>query len=246
MTTKHDIPSYGRLRNARLDCLSSRRTARERLIAEHLPLVRRVARRYAGLGEPLEDLEQVGSIGLIKAVDRYDPARGIPFRSYALPTIRGEIGHYLRDRRTAVRVPSRLRALRGRVLRQRETLTHALGRTPRSAEIARAADVPEDAVSEALACEEVAAPVPLDEAFAGRSPASDVAALELERGEHRTVLAPGLDALDRRSRLIVYLRFFEGMTQADIAAELRISQMHVSRLLGAALETMRSAVEGDG
>jgi RNA polymerase sigma-B factor len=213
-------------------------SARDRLIAEHLPLVRRLARRYAGFGEPYEDLVQVGSVGLIKAVDRFDPARGVGFTTYAIPTILGEMGHYLRDCRTTVRVPSRLRELRSRLLRLVEELTPRLGRSPRLSELADAAAVDEETAIEALECERLAVSVPPPEGEDEPASYGD----DYEREEDRIALEPGLRVLDTRERWIVYLRFFEDLTQAEIARELGLSQMHVSRLLGRAIERMRREI----
>ena len=217
------------------------RSARERLIADHLPLVRKLARRYAGFGEPYEDLVQVGSVGLIKAVDRFDLARGVEFTAYAIPTILGEIGHYLRDCRTTVRVPSRLRELRSRLLHLVEELTPRLGRSPRISELALAAAVDEETAIEALECERLAVSVPVP--GAAEEPAAAVD--EYEREENRIALEPGMRILDTRERWIVYLRFFEDLTQAEIARELGVSQVHVSRLLGRAIDRMRREIVSD-
>jgi RNA polymerase sigma-B factor len=220
------------------------RSARDRLIAEHMPLVRALAHRYAGRGEPFEDLVQVGSVGLIKAVDRFDPGRSVEFTAYAIPTILGEIGHYLRDCRTTVRVPSRLRELRARLLRVIEELTQTLGRSPRMSELAAAAKVDEETVIEALESERVTA-APLEEADTSELGADETAYGEYEIQENRLALRAGIGVLDRRERWIVYLHFFEGLNQSEIADGLGISQMHVSRLLARAIETMRSQIVSD-
>jgi RNA polymerase sigma-B factor len=218
------------------------RSARDRLIADQLPLVRKLARRYAGSGEPYEDLVQVGSLGLIKAVDRFDPGRGVEFTTYAIPTILGEIGHYLRDCRTTVRIPSRLRELRTQLLRLVEELTPRLGRSPRISELAAAAAIDEETTIEALECERVAVPLPAAETDE-EQPQNSVDVFERE--ENWLALEPGMRVLGTRERWILYLRFFEDLTQAEIAHELGLSQMHVSRLLGRAIDRMRQEIASD-
>src|ERR687891_708269 len=180
--------------------------AREQALVVLMPLVRALASRYAGRGEPLEDLVQVGALGLIKAVDRFDVDRGVEFSSYAVPTIVGEIRRHFRDKAWAMHVPRRLKELSVRLSRVLDELTTELGRSPTIAELG----------------------------------ADDSGFAEVEDG---SLVAAGLDALDERERRIVELRFFEEKTQSQIAAEVGISQMHVSRLLRSALATMRGRIE---
>ena len=222
--------------------------ARDRALVELMPLVRALASRYAGRGEPLEDLVQVGSIGLIKAVDRFDVDRGVDFPSYAVPTIVGEIRRHFRDKAWAMHVPRRLKELSLRLSRVLDQLTNELGRSPTIAELAAAAGVEEEEAIDALDSMNAYSTRPLDAPFDDSSDdslseklgADEAGYVEVEDG---TLLAAGLDALDERERRIVELRFFDELTQSQIASEIGISQMHVSRLLRRALTTMRGRIE---
>lgn len=207
--------------------------ARQRLVELHLPLVSALARRYRGRGEPLEDLEQAGVVGLLAAIERFDPGRGHDLRAFAVPTVDGEIRRHLRDRAPAVRAPRRIHELRSSLPAIRRELGGRLGRSPTRAELARASGArPEDvdAASGPLV-------VPLE---ASEAAAADE---ELLAAEDRVALARALAALDRRERRIVALRFAGGLSQARIAARLGISQVHVSRLLHHALETLRRELD---
>jgi RNA polymerase sigma-B factor len=227
------------------------RKARDELVAELMPLVRALARRYAGRGEQLDDLIQVGAIGLIKAIDRYDPSRGAELTTYAIPTIVGEIKRHFRDKGWSVHVPRGLKELNLRLSRRIESLTASLGRSPTIAELAVAEDVSEEEVVEALetgmayAAQSLSAPVLAADEPSDLQTISAIASVDpgFETTEDRVVLAAGLRALDERERRILMLRFFDGLTQSQIAAEVGISQMHVSRLIRKALETMRSEIE---
>jgi RNA polymerase sigma-B factor len=221
---------------------------REQALVELMPLVRALAARYAGRGEPLEDLVQVGSVGLIKAFDRFDVDRGVDFASYAVPTIVGEIRRHFRDKAWAMHVPRRLKELSLRISRLLDELTIELGRSPTVAELAEAAGVDEEDVVDALDSSNAYSTRSLDAPF--EDGGADILAEKLGSGEagygeieDGTLIESGLDALDERERRIVELRFFEEMTQSQIAAELGISQMHVSRLLRRALATMRGRLE---
>lgn len=225
-------------------------SARDALVEAHMPLVWSIARRYAGRGEYLDDLVQVGSIGLIKAIDRFDLSREVEFTTYAIPTIVGEIKRHFRDRVWLVTVPRRLKELYFRLPRIMQTLTADLGRSPTYAELAAAAGVDEEAVIEAMAVGRAYS----TRSLAGGSADGDGSAadpLELipevdgafEVSEDRVVLAAGLQALEPRERLIVHMRFFAGMTQSQIAAEIGISQMHVSRLIRKSLDTLQDEIE---
>jgi RNA polymerase sigma-B factor len=222
--------------------------ARERVLVELMPLVRALATRYAGRGEPLEDLVQVGSIGLIKAVDRFDVDRGVDFASYAVPTIVGEIRRHFRDKGWAMHVPRRLKELSVRLSRVLDQLTNELGRSPTIAELAAAAGVEEEEALDALdamnayATRSLHAPFDegSDDTLSEKLGRADAGYAEVEDG---ALVAAGLDALDERERKIVKLRFFDEMTQSQIASEIGISQMHVSRLLRRALATMRGRIE---
>ena len=223
--------------------------ARERLIEQYLPLVRSLARRYSYRGEQLEDLVQVGCIGLIKAIDRFDIDRGVELTTYATPNIIGEIKRHFRDKGWSIRVPRGLQELNVRLSHLLEELTVQLERSPTIPELAKAAGVDEEDVLEALESGQAYATLSLS-APSGGDDDSDLDPLEslgtIEHGyevsEDRAVLAPGLAALDERERRILHLRFFEGLTQSQIAEQIGISQMHVSRLIRRSLEKMREEI----
>ena len=217
------------------------------MLIELMPLVRALASRYAGRGEPLEDLVQVGSLGLIKAVDRFDVDRGVEFTSYAIPTVVGEIRRHFRDKAWAMHVPRRLKELSLRVSHLLDELTTELGRSPTIAELAGAAGVEEEDVVDALdsmnayTTRSLHAPFEEggDDSLSDKLGTEETGYAEVEDG---SLVAAGMDALDERERQIVELRFFEEMTQSQIAAEIGISQMHVSRLLRRALATMHGRI----
>ena len=222
--------------------------ARDRLVENLMPLVRSLAARYAGRGEQLEDLVQVGAIGLIKAIDRFDTDRGVELTTYAVPTIVGEIRRHFRDKAWAVHVPRRLKELNVRLSRLLDQLTTDLGRSPTIAELAVAAGVEEEDVIDALESSQAYTARPLSTPVDGEGDGDLLDTLGAdERGyddvEDGSLVQAGLSALDERERRIVELRFFDGLTQSQIAAEIGISQMHVSRLLRRALETMRGTLE---
>jgi RNA polymerase sigma-B factor len=225
--------------------------AREKLIEQYLPLVRSLARRYSYRGEQLEDLVQVGCIGLIKAIDRFDIDRGVELTTYATPNIIGEIKRHFRDKGWSIRVPRGLQELNVRLSHLVEDLTVQLERSPTIAELAKAAGVEEEEVLEALESGQAYATLSLSAGGGGGSDdGSDLDPLEslgeleheYEVSEDRAVLAPGLRALDDRERRILHLRFFEGLTQSQIAQQVGISQMHVSRLIRRALEKIRDEI----
>ncbi len=223
--------------------------ARERLIEQYLPLVRSLARRYSYRGEQLEDLVQVGCIGLIKAIDRFDIDRGVELTTYATPNIIGEIKRHFRDKGWSVRVPRGLQELNVRLSRLVEDLTVQLERSPTVPELAKAAGVDEEEVLEALETGQAYATLSLSAPTSGEEsddldPLESLGELEheYEVSEDRAVLAPGLRVLDDRERRILHLRFFEGLTQSQIAQQVGISQMHVSRLIRRALEKIRDEI----
>ncbi len=224
------------------------RNARDRALVELMPLVRALASRYAGRGEPMDDLVQVGYVGLIKAVDRFDVDRGVEFSSYAVPTVVGEIRRHFRDKAWAMHVPRRLKELSVRLSRVLDELTNELGRSPTVAELAEATGADEEEVIDALdsanAYSTRSLHTPFDDG-AGDTLADRLGSEDsgFEEIEDSSLVAAGLDALDERERRIVELRFFEEMTQSQIAAEVGISQMHVSRLLRQALAVMRGRIE---
>jgi RNA polymerase sigma-B factor len=222
--------------------------AREEVLVELMPLVRALASRYAGRGESLEDLVQVGSIGLIKAVDRFDVDRGVDISSYAVPTIVGEIRRHFRDKAWAMHVPRRLKELSVRLSRVLDELTNQLGRSPTIAELAAAVNEEEEDVIDALDSANAYSTRSLNAPFddGGDDYLGDKLGTEdagFSEVEDSALVQAGLAALDDRERQIVELRFFEEMTQSQIAAEIGISQMHVSRLLRRALATMRGRID---
>ena len=224
--------------------------ARDRLIEDMIPLARSLARRYAGRGEQLDDLEQVASVGLIKAIDRFDLDRDVELMTYVFPTVVGELKRHFRDRAWSVTVPRRLKELHYRLSRLLEELTANLGRSTTIAELAAEAGVQEEEVVEALeggrAYASRSLTSSLDSDDGGEGELIDLLEDE-ERGyedaENRQLLASGLRALEERERRIVQLRFVEGLTQSQIAVEVGLSQMHVSRLIGRALMKLSEELE---
>jgi RNA polymerase sigma-B factor len=222
----------------------ARRDIRDQLVTMHLPLVEHLARRFRDRGESHEDLVQVGTIGLIKAVDRFDVDRGVEFSTYATPTIVGEIKRHFRDRGWAIRVPRRLQEMRLLLNRGTADLTQQLGRSPTVAELAKHLGITEDEVLEGLESAQAYATTSLDGGENSDDGASVAATLgtvdtELEGVENRESLRPLLQALPEREQRILQLRFFENKTQSEIAREVGLSQMHVSRLLSKTLATLR-------
>ena len=223
---------------------------RERLVEQHIGLVEFLARRFRNRGEPLEDLVQVGTIGLLKAIERFDLEREVEFSTYATPTIVGELKRHFRDKGWAVRVPRRLQELHLELTKVVGHLGQDLGRSPTVAEIAEATGATEETVLEGLEIAQaynftsLDAPIDTDEggstSFADQLGEDDE---HLENLEYRASLAPEMAKLPERERRILYLRFFKGLTQSEIADKLEISQMHVSRLLNRTLTTLRQALE---
>ncbi len=225
--------------------------ARDKLVEANLPLARAIARRYVGRGEQLDDLVQVASIGLIKAIDRFDLERGVFFRTYAVPTIVGEIKRHFRDRAWAVHVPRRLKELNQMLSSLIRDLSAQLERSPTIGELAEAAGIEEEEVLEAIesgrayTAESLSAPA--DEGSElDRMQTLGAVEEAFERTEDQHLLASGLEVLGEREQRIIQLRFYAGLTQTQIANELGISQMHVSRLIRRALETMREELERGG
>lgn len=222
---------------------------RERLVDQYIGLVEFLARRFRNRGEPLEDLVQVGTIGLLKAIDRFDLDREVEFSTYATPTVVGELKRHFRDKGWAVRVPRRLQELHLELTKTVNALGQELGRSPTVEEIAKAASISEEEVLEGLEIAQaynftsLDAPIDSDEGgsttFADQLGGEDE---QLENLEYRASLAPEMEKLPERERKILYLRFFKGLTQSEIAARLGISQMHVSRLLNRTLMRLREAL----
>lgn len=223
--------------------------AREELVERFLPLAERLARRYARKGQPMDDLVQVASIGLVKAVDRFDPERGTSFSSYAVPTIIGELKRHFRDLGWTVRVPRGMQERALKVDRVVNELSSRLGRSPTPAEVAESTgDSVEDvleAMEAAVAYDAVSleAGRPGDAEGEGDSLGETVGEVDerYEIVDSTATIAPTLEALDTRDRIILHLRFVEDMTQSEIAERIGISQMHVSRLIRRALTELRDA-----
>jgi RNA polymerase sigma-B factor len=211
---------------------------RERLVESHLPLVHSVARRFARRGEQLDDLVQVGAVGLVKASNRFDESRGVAFATFAAPVIEGEIRRHLRDRSSPLRIPRDLQRTSGELRRQRGQLGAALGRSPSTGELAAALHIDEESVERAFEAELAQDAVPLapDGETVERLEGSD----EQGSSDDRLSLARSLHALDDRERKIVLLRFHADMTERKIGRELGISQAQVSRVLSGALAKLRA------
>jgi RNA polymerase sigma-B factor len=221
---------------------------RDRLVELHLPLVEHLARRFAGRNEPLPDLFQVGSIGLIKAIDRFEPERGLEFSTYATPTILGEIKRHFRDFGWLLRVPRRAQELQSSIAAARSELSQELRRAPTVAELAKRVDAPVDDVIEALDVARGYTGLPLTALSAdGSDPADNpivgVPDEGLDLVEARAVLGPMLAGLPERERRILLLRFVDGKTQTEIAEVVGISQMQVSRLVARSLAQLRQQLE---
>ncbi|WP_250037920.1 RNA polymerase sigma factor SigF [Paractinoplanes maris] len=226
-----------------------RHRMRDRAIEAWLPLARHLAHRYSGRGEPTDDLVQTATVGLIKAVDKFDPERGVDFAGYAIPTIIGEIKRHFRDRTWSVRVPRRLQELRLAITEANATLTHSLGRSPTVADVATHLGVSEEDVLEGLEgaraynAASLSTPVTAD----GTTELGDTLGgedYEYELAETRVALGPALATLDEREQKILTLRFYGNLTQSQIADQVGISQMHVSRMLTRALTKLRIELRG--
>jgi RNA polymerase sigma-B factor len=226
---------------------------RDHLIEAHIGLAEFLARRFTNRGEVLDDLVQVASLGLVKAVDRYDPERGVEFSTYATHTIVGELKRHFRDKGWAVRAPRRMQELYLRLSKVVGTLSQELGRSPTIQELAAETQVSEEDVLEALEAGQAYRSASLDaptgrgdddtDSTMGAMLGSDDAGLA--DAERRAALAPLLSKLAPREQTILHLRFFEGLTQSEIATRLGISQMHVSRLLARSLAEMRAGADDE-
>lgn len=224
-----------------------RKRCRDDLVSLHLPLVEHCARRFLNRGEPFDDLVQVGTIGLIKSIDRFDLERGVEFSTYATPTIIGEIKRHFRDKGWAIRVPRRLQELRLAINGVTGELSQQFGRSPTAAEIAERLECTVEEVLEGVESANAYSTLSLD---AGESEDGPGPLLEtigehdpsLDHIEIRESIKPLLEALPDREKQILLLRFFKGMTQSQIASEIGVSQMHVSRLLSKTLDQLREAM----
>lgn len=231
-----------------------RREVRTTLVVGHLPVAEHIAHRFRGRGQPEEDLTQVATVGLINAVDRFDPGRGSDFLSFAVPTITGEVRRHFRDTGWSVRVPRRLQELHQAISHAVSDLGNELGRAPRPREIASRLNVPVEQIYEGM---EVAHAYNADslEVGVGGSTDENAAAVLGDRlgvaddgladTENRVTLYPALAKLPGRERAIVIMRFFGNLTQTQIAARIGVSQMHVSRLLARSLGELREILSED-
>jgi RNA polymerase sigma-B factor len=226
---------------------------REQLVNGYESLVHFLARRFQNRGEPLEDIVQVGFLGLIKAIDRFDPDLGNEFTTFATPTILGEIRRYFRDKGWAIRFPRRLQELYQQVVRTNEDMKNELGRQPTVAEVAGRLNVEPDDVLEAMEMATALTPLSIDAMVGGggedegRQLSESVGSEDpnLDRVEMREVLENAMQHLNERERRIMIMRFFEELSQSEVAKRLGISQMHVSRLQRAALEQLREHLPPD-
>ena len=253
MTAPATAPRGRKTYDDRADAAHLRRYATERrsedrdwLVRRYLPLARHVAARYSGGGEPIDDLEQVASLGLVKAIDRFDPSRGVSFSSYAVPTIAGELRRHFRDHTWTLRVPRDIQELAVKVTRVEPALQLELGRAPTAAELAERLDCSIEGLLEARDAaganrmSSLDAPVSSED---GGSLAELLGAADerLEHLERSMTVDAALEHLSERDRTILHLRFQEELTQAAIGERVGLSQMHVARLIRQALETLRAA-----
>ncbi len=215
-------------------------------------MAERLAGQFRNRGESSEDLRQVAALGLVKAVERYDPARGNAFESYAVPTITGEIKRHFRDYMWTVHVPRRVQELRNQVRFALQDLSQTVqGRRPTTAEIAAEAGLSEEDVLIGLGALESFTSLSLDAEFSGAEGGCSLSDTlgapdpALDAVVDREAVRPGIHALPERDQVILYLRFFRGMTQAAIADRLGISQMHVSRLIALCCDRLRDQVMHD-
>ncbi|MGA8099521.1 MAG: SigB/SigF/SigG family RNA polymerase sigma factor [Candidatus Cybelea sp.] len=223
---------------------------RDELVVVHLNLVRFLAVRFANRGEPLDDLVQVGTVGLLKAIDRFDLERGVEFTTYATPTIVGEIKRYFRDKGWAVKVPRRLQELNLAVNRANDKLAVELGRSPTVGELAEHLKAGEDEILEAQELGQAYNLLSLDSEVSGETDKKSqtladtvgVSDAGLELLEDRANLQRAFEVLTGRERVIIYLRFYESVSQTEIAKRLNVSQMHVSRLQAKALDKLRAVL----
>lgn len=225
---------------------------REELVKRFMPLARRLARRYAGGAEPLDDLMQVASLGLVKAIDRYDPSRGTTFSTFAVPTILGELKRHFRDRGWSVRVP---RGTQEQVLRVEKALGELptrIGRDPTVKDIARRLEIGEEEVLDALHASRGHHAGSLDRPVSGEDEAGTTLVDRIggidpgyDAVEYGAAIQPVLQETPERERRILHLRFVEDLTQSEIAKQVGVSQMQVSRLLRATIKRLRAGAEAD-
>jgi RNA polymerase sigma-B factor len=237
LTTLHELPEG-----------PERQRVRDEAIRAWLPLAGHLAHRYSGRGEPDDDLVQTATLGLIKAIDRYDPTRGIEFPGFAVPTVLGELRRHFRDRTWSVRVPRRTQELRLSITEANNSLTQTLGRSPTVADIAAHLKLTEEEVLEGLEgaqaynAKSLSTPVSDDSATTIADTLGETDH-DLELAELRIALGPAIATLDDRERTILSLRFFGNLTQSEIATRIGVSQMHVSRLITRTLAKLRTHLD---
>ena len=227
--------------------------AREKLVMSHLNLVRFIANKFKNRGEPVDDLIQVGYLGLLKAIDRFDPSRGLEFTTFATPTIMGEIKRHFRDKGWSVRVPRRLQELSAKVNQATDTLTSQLQRSPTIAEIADYLDATVDEVLEAMESSSAYSSVSL-EAPSGADDDDTPSVIDryatedsdLAFTDDRIIIEEALASFSPRERDVIEMRFLKGMTQIEIAEKLGISQVQVSRLLRRTLKKIQDKIDPEG
>ncbi|MFE0021115.1 SigB/SigF/SigG family RNA polymerase sigma factor [Amycolatopsis sp. NPDC059021] len=233
---------------------AGRERLRRQLIEEHLPLAEHIARRFARRGEAHEDLVQVARLGLVNAVDRFEPGRGTDFLDFAVPTVMGEVRRYFRDSGWSVRVPRRLKELHLALNRATTTLAQRWGKAPTAKELADHLDLDVEEVTEALIAGNAYQATSIDRPVSTETEDLSLADTlgeddpDLEGVENHEALRPLLRKLPQREQSILIMRFYGNMTQSQIAARVGLSQMHVSRLLSATLRTLREELteaEGD-
>jgi RNA polymerase sigma-B factor len=227
-----------------------RKALRDQLVEAHMPLVVYLARRFSGRNEPMNDLVQVGSIGLLKAIDRFEPSRWLEFSTYATPTILGEIKRHFRDTGWLIHVPRRAQELQTAVNTARADLSQELGRAPTVTELAERIEVDEDAVLEALDAARAYSGVPLDVLAAPGETVPEHSTLGIvdagfEQVEQRALLRDVIAKLPETEREILLLRFIANKTQTEIAAIVGVSQMQVSRLVARGLKRLRASLGAD-
>jgi RNA polymerase sigma-B factor len=227
--------------------LPSEPAVRDQIAQRYAQLAEYLARSFSGRGEPLEDLVQVASIGLLNAIDRFDVDRGVRFSTYAAATIVGELKRHFRDKGWAIRVPRRLQEVALRLNQALPRLTQELGRSPTIGELARHLTVTEEEVVEAMEAAQVYSTESLDAPIGeGENTTGDTlggADPSYEAVERWASIAPAIRDLSGRDRRVLYLRFFEGRTQSEIAGEVGVSQMHVSRILSQTIERLRRSAD---
>lgn len=227
--------------------------AREKLVMSHLNLVRFIVNKFKNRGEPIDDLIQVGYLGLLKAIDRFDPSRGLEFTTFATPTIMGEIKRHFRDKGWSVRVPRRLQELSAKVNQATDTLTSQLQRSPTIAEIADYLDATVDEVLEAMESSSAYSSVSL-EAPSGADDDDTPSVIDryatedsdLAFTDDRIIIEEALASCSPRERDVIEMRFLKGMTQIEIAEKLGISQVQVSRLLRRTLKKIQDKIDPEG